>query len=149
MPSLFDATAKQSILSRLETLSPGSARQWGKMNASQMLAHCSAALERGTGDSPARQMLIGKILGPFFRKSLLGDRPFSRNSPTDPAFVVSDQRDFDREKARLSSLVTRFCERGPAEAGKYVHSFLGRMSGAEWGTFMYKHLDHHLRQFGA
>jgi hypothetical protein len=149
MPNLFDAAAKQSVLSRLQSLAPRSPRQWGKMNVSQMLAHCTAALERGTGDVPSRQMLIGKIFAPFARESLLGDKPFSRNSPTDPGFIITDDRDFDREKARLTDLVTRFCERGPVEAGKNVHSFLGRMSGDEWGILMYKHLDHHLRQFGA
>ena len=148
MPSLFEPAAKQTVLSRLQALSPSSARQWGKMNVSQMLAHCSAALERGTGDVPARQMWIGKIFAPFVRKSILGDKPFSKNSPTDPGFVITDERDFQRERERLTGLVTRFCERGPAEAGKNLHSFLGRMSGDEWGTLMYKHLDHHLRQFG-
>ena len=70
------------------------------------------------------------------------------SSPTDPSFVVTDERDFERERARLTGLVARFCERGPAQAGKQLHSFLGRMSGDDWGTLMYKHLDHHLRQFG-
>ena len=149
MPNLFDPATKQSVLSRLEALSPGSARQWGKMSTPQMLAHCSAALERGTGDSPARQMLIGKILSPFFRNAFLGEKPFTKNAPTDPGFVVADERDFQRERARLTELVRRFCERGPAEAGKYPHSFLGRISGDEWGIIMYKHLDHHLRQFSA
>ena len=149
MRSLFEPEARQSILGRLEALSPESARQWGKMDAAQMLAHCSAALERGTGDVPSRQMLIGKLLGPFARKSMLGEKPFPRGSPTDPKFVVTGARDFAREKSRLSGLVVRFCERGEAEAGRQLHSFLGRMSGEDWGVLMYKHLDHHLRQFGA
>jgi hypothetical protein len=148
MRSLFDSDARKSILERFDALSPGSPRQWGKMDASQMLAHCSAALERGTGDAPSRQMLIGKLLAPFFRSSMLGDKPFGRNAPTDPSFVVTDARDFGRERARLAGLVARFCDRGVAEAGKQTHSFLGRMSGEEWGVLMYKHLDHHLRQFG-
>ena len=71
MRSLFDSDARKSILERLDGLSLGSSRQWGKMDASQMLAHCSAALERGTGDAPSRQMLIGKLLAPFFRSSML------------------------------------------------------------------------------
>lgn len=149
MRNLFDPAAKQSVLSRLQALSASSARQWGKMNVSQMLAHCSAALERGTGDVPAKQLLIGKIFAPFVRKSILGDKPFSKNSPTDPGFVVTDERDFHRERERLTGLVSRFCERGPSEAAKHVHSFLGRMSGDDWGVMMYKHLDHHLRQFSA
>ena len=119
------------------------------MTAAQMLAHCAVALEAGTGDTPRRQQLIGKFLGPFFRKSLLGERPFSKGSPTDPTFVVKDERDFNREKDRLMGLVEKFCQRGPEAAGRQEHSFLGAMSGDEWGRLMYKHIDHHLKQFGS
>jgi Protein of unknown function (DUF1569) len=148
MRSLFEPASKQSILERLAALSPGAPRQWGKMDASQMMAHCSVALEAGTGDRPLKQKLIGKIFAPFVRSSFLGEKPFGKNGPTDPTFIVTDKRDFVKEKERLAGLVDRFCERGPSEAGKNTHSFLGRISGDDWGVIMYKHIDHHLRQFG-
>jgi hypothetical protein len=149
MQTLFDTAQEQAILRRLEGLQPSSPRQWGKMNAGQAMAHCSIALEMATGDNPRKQKLIGKLFAPFVRSSLLGEKPFSRNSPTDPAFVVTDEKDFAQEKQRLTGLVNRFCQRGPSEAAKFEHSFLGRISGEEWGVMMYKHVDHHLRQFGA
>ena len=71
------------------------------------------------------------------------------DSPTDPGFIVTGPRDFVSEKARLTALVNRFCDAGSAAADGRVHSFLGRLSGEEWGRMMWKHLDHHLRQFGA
>ncbi len=148
MQSLFEPAAQKAISDRLNALPATAVRQWGKMDAAQMLAHCCAALEVATGDRPRRQAFIGKIFAPFMRSSLLGDKPFSRNSPTDPTFVVTDPRDFAREKQRLLTLVGRFCERGPSAAGEQTHSFLGRISGDEWGVMMYKHLDHHLGQFG-
>ena len=114
-----------------------------------MLAHCSAALEIGTGDRARKQALIGKIFGPFVRKQFFGEKPFSKNSPTDPTFVVRDPRDFAGEKARLTALIDRFCAGGPGAASTKTHSFLGRITGEEWGVAMYKHLDHHLQQFGA
>jgi hypothetical protein len=149
MPSLFEPATKQGILERLNGLTPGATRQWGKMDAAQMMAHCTVAMEAGTGDKPLKQAFIGKILAPFVRSSFLGDKPFGKNSPTDPTFVVSDARDFAKEKGRLTALIARFCERGPAEAGRYTHSFFGKISGDDWGVVMYKHLDHHLRQFSA
>jgi hypothetical protein len=149
MGNLFDPSVRQSILERLGRLSPDSKRQWGKMSAAQMLAHCSRAMEVGTGDLPLKQAFIGKIFAPFVRSSFLGEKPFGKNSPTDPHFVIKDEPDFAREKAQLDALIGRFCQRGPAEAGKHEHSFLGRISGEDWGVVMYKHLDHHLRQFGA
>ncbi len=113
-----------------------------------MLAHCAVALEAGTGDKPRRQQLIGKLFGPFVRKSLLGDKPFSKGSPTDPTFVVKDERDFKPRKGSTVGLVEKFCQRGREAAGRQEHSFLGSMSGDEWGRLMYKHIDHHLQQFG-
>jgi hypothetical protein len=148
MLNLFDAQDRQAIARRLETLQPSSPRQWGKMNPSQMMAHCAAALEVACGDRRKPQAFIGRVLAPFVRKSVLGEKPFGRNSPTDPDFIITDDRDFDAERQRLTGLLERFCERGSAGADGQVHSFFGRMNGDEWGRLMYKHLDHHLRQFG-
>jgi hypothetical protein len=149
MHSLFDAGDRQSVLGRLSLLQTGAVRQWGKMSAAQMLAHCSIAMEMATGDQPRKQKLIGRLLGPFVKASLLGEKPFSKDSPTDPAFVVKTEKDFETEKRRLTGLVNSFCERGPEKASVQLHSFLGRLNGEQWGVMMYKHLDHHLRQFGA
>lgn len=149
MNTLFDPADRRNVLDRLGKLQAGATRQWGKMDAAQMCAHCATAMEMATGDAPREQKLIGKILGPFFKKKLLGPEPFSKNSPTDPAFIVSDPRDFAKEKARLLAVVNRFCDAGPAGADGKVHSFLGRLKSDEWGVMMHKHLDHHLRQFGA
>ncbi len=149
MQSLFDLAGRQSVLGRLERLQPEAPRQWGKMSAAQMLAHCSIAMEMATGVKPRKQKLIGKLLGPFVRSSLLGEKPFGRNSPTDPAFIVTEEKDFDTEKHRLTGLVNTFCDGGPEKASASMHSFLGRLNREEWGVMMFKHLDHHLRQFGA
>lgn len=147
--SLYEADARQGILDRLGKLTPDSPRQWGKMNAAQMMAHCSVAMEAATGDKPLKQAFIGKILAPFVRKAMLGDKPFGKNSPTDPTFVITDAKDFAREKTFLTALIGRFCDAGPGQAGRYTHSFFGKISGEDWGVVMYKHLDHHLRQFSA
>jgi hypothetical protein len=148
MNTLFAPAERQQILERLGELQPGASRQWGKMEPAQMLAHCAAALEVGAGDRVLPQRLIGRIFGPFVKRSLLGEKPFPKNSPTDPEFVVSDPRDFAKEKARLTALVNRFCDAGASTADGRTHSFFGRLKGDEWGVVMHKHLDHHMRQFG-
>lgn len=149
MSTLFDAADRDSILQRLAKLEAGSTRQWGKMNPAQALTHCSLALETATGVRPMKQKLIGKLLAPLVRSSVLGEKPFGKNSPTDPTFVVSDARDFAKERERLVGLVERFAKAGPEGAASYTHAFFGKLAGEEWGRLMYKHLDHHLRQFGA
>jgi len=148
MKSLFDQADRNALLQRLDKLQAGSPRQWGKMNAAQMVTHCTRALEAATGDRPMKQKLIGKILMPFFRKSILGEKPFSRNSPTDPSFIVADERELSTERQHLTDVIAKFVARGPDAAGNETHAFFGAMTGQEWGETMYKHIDHHLRQFG-
>jgi len=149
MQNLFDPADRAALVYRLGRLQETSARQWGTLAPAQALAHCAVALEVPCGDRRKRQMLLGRLLAPFVRSSVLGEKPFSHGAPTDRDFVVSDQRDFAAERQRLIALVDRFCAGGPAKADGVVHSFFGRLSGEEWGRLMYKHIDHHLRQFGA
>lgn len=149
METLFDDAARERILRRIESLRPDSPRGWGKMEVAQMLTHCALALEAATGDRPAKRSLIGRILGPFFRSALVGPKPFSKNAPTDPALVVSDKREFEREKQRVVADIEKFATAGPDAASCHLHAFLGRLTGDEWGRIMHKHLDHHLTQFGA
>ena len=148
MSTLADSQARDALLARQRALRPDSPRQWGKMNAAQMVTHCARALETGTGDRPMKQKLIGKILMPFFRKSILGEKPFSRNGPTDPSFIVADEREFSTEREKLVDLIAKFVQRGSDAAGNETHAFFGTMTGQEWGETMYKHIDHHLQQFG-
>ena len=148
MKSLFNPTDRESLSLRLAAIEPDTQRQWGKMNPAQLLHHCARGLEAATGDRPMKQVLLGKLLTPFIRGMVLGERPFSRNSPTDPAFVILDARDFEVERTRLATILDRFVQRGPESAAKATHAFFGHLSGEEWGRLMYKHVDHHLRQFG-
>lgn len=148
MQSLFDDSARRSILERFSRLEAGSQRRWGKMDVAQMVTHCSRALETVTGDRPSKQALLGRLLTPFIRRQVFGDRPFSKGAPTDPSFVVSDARDLETERRRLEGLVEKLCRQGPDEAARHPHVFFGELSGEEWGVLMYKHLDHHLHQFG-
>lgn len=148
MPSLFVDADRASVLARIAAIGPGSTRRWGRMDAAQALAHCTVALEGATGDRPISQAWIGKILGPIFRSKLLGPAPFDRDAPTAKSLLVEDPRDLPSERDRLSALVTRFAELGPAHAEGRIHGFLGRLSGDEWGRLMWKHIDHHLQQFG-
>src|SRR2546430_12498906 len=147
MTSLFDPADREALLARVAALQPAAARQWGRMDPAQMLCHCSQALETATGDRPMKQRFLGKIVTPFIRSSILGAKPFGKNAPTDPTFVVSGERDFTAERTRLTGLIHRLVERGPVAAAKETPAFFGQLSGEEGGLLMYKHIDHHLRHF--
>lgn len=147
-PSLFESVDREAIQKRLTELEPDAARQWGTMTPAQMLAHCAAALELATSDQPTKQVLLGKLLAPFVRGAVLGDKPFSQNSPTDPRLRITSACDFATERERLRTVVDRFVKAGPDRLGRQLHVFFGKLSGDEWGRLMHKHVDHHLRQFG-
>ncbi len=148
MKTLFTADALHEIIHRIDALQPTSERLWGKMNVAQMMAHCSATLETATGQKTPPRLFIGRILGPFFKSSFSNDAPYSKNSPTDKSFIVADERNFQAEKDTLKQLITAFAEGGEAKCTTHPHSFFGQLTQQEWGKGMYKHLDHHLQQFG-
>ena len=149
MKNLFDAVAVAEIRNRLQQLGLFSKPQWGRMNVAQALAHCSRVLELALGERRPPRKVIGRILGPVLKRLVVrSDAPLRRNSPTLEEVIVLDQRDLDTERTRLLALLDRFATGGPARCTTHPHPFFGRMSPQEWGAFEYKHLDHHLRQFG-
>jgi hypothetical protein len=147
MKNLFEPGTVQEVMTRIEQLRPQSQRQWGKMDAAQMMAHCSAALDMASGRLVARRMLLGRIVGPRVRHVLTDDTPFPRNSPSAKELKVGSC-DFQREYERLTRCVHQFHEGGEAECTRHPHPFFGPITPLEWSTGMYKHLDHHLKQFG-
>ncbi|MBZ5682713.1 MAG: DUF1569 domain-containing protein [Acidobacteriia bacterium] len=148
MKNLFQPDAVDEVISRIDRLQPTTQRQWGKMDVAQMMAHCSATLDTASGRLVLPRLFIGRVLGPFVRPIFTNDKPFSRNSPTDKKFVIADQRDFSREQEQLKLRIRQFQQGGEAGCTKHPHSFFGPLKPQEWATGMYKHLDHHLRQFG-
>jgi hypothetical protein len=149
MKNLFEAARVEEVKRRMAQLRPDSERLWGKMNAAQALAHCSVAVEWAVGDRIPPRMFLGRIMGRIVKPMVVGnDEPMRRNSPTAKDLVVQGERDLVTERERLRGLIDRFAAAGPKGCTTHPHSFFGRLTPEEWATLMYKHLDHHLRQFG-
>lgn len=150
MKNLYEAATVEEVKKRIAQVRPDSARQWGKMNPGQAMAHCSVAMEWAVGDTVAPRMFIGRILGSLIKSRVIAnEEPLRRNTGTAKTLVITDDRDLAKEQARLGALVERFATSGPAGCTRHPHTFFGQMTPQEWATLMYKHLDHHLRQFGA
>jgi hypothetical protein len=150
MKNLYDAANAEELKTRVARLRPDNERLWGKMNPAQALTHCSKGLEWAVGDTIPPRMFLGRIIGRIVKSMVVGnDEPMRRNSPTAKDLVVQDERDLRTERERLSGLIDRFATAGPSGCTTHPHSFFGRLTPQEWATLMYKHLDHHLRQFGA
>jgi hypothetical protein len=149
MKNLFEAETVDEMVARIDKLQPATQRQWGKMDVAQMMAHCSAALDMARGQINPPRILIGRLIGSFVKPIYTNDKPFSRSSPTDPKLVVSDQREFLHEQEQLKLKLRHFHEGGEPRCTRHPHPFFGSLTPQDWSRGMYKHLDHHLRQFGA
>jgi hypothetical protein len=148
MKTLFNKEDSSEILERLSRLDHTSTRQWGKMQIAQMMAHCSVGLETATGQLKPKRIFIGRIFGPIAKKGFVGPKQFRKNNPTSKELLIRDERDLEKEKQKLESLVKKFAGDGPTLCTKHPHAFFGKLTPHEWGIAMYKHLDHHFRQFG-
>ena len=101
------------------------------------------------GKRESKQAFLGKVIGWIFWKGFVGPKRFRRNGPSLPDLVVQGEPDFGPTKERLKTLLGEFHALGEQGCDGNIHGFFGRMTGAEWGVTQYKHMDHHLRQFGA
>jgi hypothetical protein len=148
MHSIFEVKAKDEILQRIEKLEQSSIALWGKMNVSQMLAHCANAMGLATGKiNPPRQW-SGRLFGWMFKSSYSSEKNFPKNIPTIKGGSVLEEKDFAAEKERLILAIEEMHAGGEKICTSHPHPIMGKMRPVEWGKGMYKHLDHHLRQFG-
>lgn len=149
LPNIFTKEVAEGVIDRINSLTNSSQPLWGKMSVSQMFAHCCVTYEMiYTDKHPKPGFLMGFILKTFIKKAVITDKPYPKNSKTAPAFLVSNEKDFESEKKRLIDYIRETQVLGAyIFDGKMSHSF-GLLSANEWNNMMYKHLDHHLKQFG-
>jgi hypothetical protein len=150
MKNLFEAASVEEVQARMAQLRPESERQWGTMHPAQALAHCAGAMEWALGDRIPARMWLGQIMGRLVKPMVFGnddaDAPeFADGEGSGGAGCTGS----GNGRARLHGLIDRFAAAGPAGCTTHPHSFFGRPTPEEWATLMYKHLDHHLRQFRA
>ncbi len=148
MANIFDRQDNETLLRRIGNLSEVSQPLWGTMTVSQMLHHCQKPMEVATGKLILKRGLIGLLFGKMAKKSFLNKPEFKKNLPTVPEFKSARTPDFDGERLMLLGLVKRFGDEGPSVIANKKHPFFGEMNDDEWGILNYRHLDHHLRQFG-
>lgn len=150
MKSVFDPNDVASLKLRIENLSATQRPNWGKMNASQMLAHCNVAYEMTFSPTNFKKPNILKrwILKTFLKPVVVGEKPYSKNSPTAPEFKIADSKNFEQEKKRVVSYLEQTLSLGRTHFENMENLSFGIMSSKEWDRLLYKHLDHHLNQFG-
>ncbi|WP_430412005.1 DUF1569 domain-containing protein [Kordia sp.] len=150
MKSLFDITTHDEILNRIDKVSTDSMPSWGKMNVGQMFAHCQMPLEIAMEKrtlSAKKPGFMKRLLFKLYKPLMYNDKAWSKNLPTVRDFIVNDAKDVDVEKAKLSNLVSEFHQYKDTDEFP-PHPMFGKFTNEQWGKMQYKHLDHHLNQFG-
>lgn len=149
LPNIFSAPVTEELINRINRLQPDTHPQWGKMSADQMLAHCNVSYEMAFENKHAKpNPLVRFILKALVKNKVVGESPYKHNSPTAPAFIMKGSKDFEAEKQRLIGYLRKTQELGANWFnGKESLSF-GKLSSGEWSNMFYKHLNHHLTQFG-
>lgn len=149
--NVFNQNDVAEIIERINNLSPESQAQWGKMSVGQMLAHCNITYEYVF--EPEKHKKAGAfvkfLLRLFVKNKVVNEKIYKPNSPTAPDFIIKDEKNFEEEKIRLIAFVNRAMETGADYFDNYESHSFGKLSKKEWNNMFYKHLDHHLRQFGA
>jgi hypothetical protein len=149
MKNVFSLTDSNEIINRIGQLTPDTKGLWGKMSVAQMLAHCNVSYEMAYENiHPAPNAFMKFILKLLVKNSVVNETPYKKSSKTAPAFIIKEDKEFAIEKERLINYIKKTQELGASYfEGKQSLSF-GALNKTEWNNMFYKHLDHHLQQFG-
>jgi hypothetical protein len=149
LPNIFSREETTNVIERVNKLTNLTQPVWGKMNVAQMLAHVCVSYEMVYENKhKAPGAFLKFILKTFIKKSIVGEGPYKNNSQTAPAFLITNERDFNTEKQRIIDYLKKTQELGETYFdGKESLSF-GKLNKTEWNNLFWKHIDHHLKQFG-
>lgn len=147
MKSIFDSSAQEELKSRIKNLTDNHKPLWGKMTAYQMAKHCTLCDDMMHGKIKLKRVFIGRLIGRMILKKTIRDaKPFAQNAPTAPILkTTSDSGNIETQKQIWIQSIDAY---NNFTNHSFVHPFFGSMSKEEIGIFVYKHVDHHLRQFG-
>ena len=148
MKTIFDKGTKTELINRIDSLKENTQSKWGKMNAYQMVKHCRLWEEMMQSKINLKRVFIGRIFGRIALKTVLGNaNPLRRNTPTIPSLIIKENvGDFEAEKKLWISNIEKYSS---FDNDNFQHVFFGKMTKEQIGQMVYKHVDHHLRQFNA
>lgn len=143
--TIYDAAKREELLRRLGSLRPDTAPRWGKMNAPMMLTHLLESYRMPSGELDVGRAFVP--LRPLVRFLMLYVLPFPKGVPTAPQLLARKPASWDGDVAALRQAIASQTQ-PPAGTKMGYHPVFGAMSIKDWGVLVYKHTDHHFRQFG-
>jgi hypothetical protein len=147
--NIYTKQVADQFINRINKLSADTSSQWGKMNVSQMMAHCNVSYDMAFNENYKKSSPVLRfILKNLAKKGLVNESPLKKNSSTATEMIVKTPKNFQEEKSKLIDNVTNIVTKGERYFHLKDHPGFGVMTKDEWNNFYYKHLDHHLTQFG-
>ena len=149
MENIFTKEVTEEVVARINRLTSETQPIWGKMSVAQMLAHCCVTYEVVYTDKHPRPNAFTRFLMKTLIKNIVtSEKPYFKNGRTARQYLIVEEKEFELEKKRLIDFIIKTQQLGEQEfEGKESHSF-GKLTAKEWNNLFYKHVDHHLRQFG-
>jgi hypothetical protein len=149
LPNIFTPEVSNQVISRINQLTANTTAKWGTMNVAQMLAHCNVTYEMVYENMHKKPNAIVKlIIKLLVKKAVVTEAAYKKNGQTAPQFLIKGDKNFEVEKQRLINYIIKTQQLGEAHFdGKESHSF-GVLNKTAWNNMFYKHLNHHLSQFG-
>lgn len=148
MKTIFEAPVREELIRRINLVTIDKKAQWGKMNVYQMVRHNIYwnGWILGTDQHIYKQAFMGKIFGKIALNRMIKDeKPFDKNIPASSQFKVKETSgNLEAEKLKWISLTKAY---ETYDSPNLIHDFFGKMTKEQIGLLVYKHTDHHLRQF--
>src|SRR5689334_22161660 len=145
--SLANPIVRQEMLTRLGRLSPDASARWGKMNATQMLAHLVDWMAMADGSLPTAPIRKAGLHYPVLKQLAIYWLPFPKNVMTAPELKRRKAQDWLIELEAVRRRLEEF-DTFAARDDWPPHPVFGSMTRRGWCVFAYRHMDHHFRQFG-
>ena len=147
--NIYSAPVSEQFIDRINKLSANTQSQWGKMDVSQMMAHCNVSYDMAFDENFKKSSsFLRFILKNLVKKGFVNENPLKKNSSTATEMLIKTPKDFEQEKSKLVVNLKNLVEKGENYFHLKDHPGFGVMTKQEWNNFYYKHLDHHLTQFG-
>jgi hypothetical protein len=147
MPSLRNEKDRQELVERLHTVMVGTKPQWGSLDAPRMMCHLNDSLGAGLGKLEVPRKGPAAFRHFPLKHLAIYVVPMPKNAKAPKELLARSPADFAEERRQLLQGMEQMAAM-PKSAGP-EHFLLGAMSYDQWNILNWKHIDHHLRQFGA
>ena len=146
MHSLRNETIRNGLIQRLQHLTPETKPQWGKLDAPRLLCHLADTLAMSIGDLPTKSKNTKAFHRFPLKHLIIYVLPFPKGVNTAPELLSSSPIDFESDRSRVVNLICRLA--ATPDANGPEHPFFGPLTNKEWNALQWKHINHHLKQFG-